>query len=253
MQARLHFNKRKRGSSMNVNIMNRMFRQVDSVVWDLMSGSIGLKTPSGICSISYSAKNEDNTELIDPQVSINMFEEFGVAVPAFAHAVPAESISLGDMIYSSSQSRVLGWVVECKPKSMELMKPDGTRSRWVPPRVQMIGFDSGVMVLRSLVNMLPGGNQQLGSMQGMLLPMISMGMLDTDGDSEFSLEKLMPLMLMGQMQPSTDPLQANASMQMMMQMMLMSKMLGKGSSNPLTSSPRQQTASKPSGPNWFNS
>ena len=252
MQARLHILKSAKGPNMNANIMNRMFRQVDSVVWDLMSGSLGLKTPSGICSITYSGKNEDSTELIDPQVSINMFEEFGVAVPAFAHAVSADSITLGDMIYSSSRSEVLGWVVERKPKAMELMKPDGTRSRWVPPRVQMIGFDSGVMVLRSLINMLPGGNQQLGSMQGMLLPMLSMGMLDTDGDSEFSLEKLMPLMLMGQMQPGTDTAQSTASMQMMMQMMLMSKMLGKGSSNPLTKSTKKST-NTPSGSNWFNS
>ena len=212
-----------------------MFRKVDSVVWDLMTGTTGISTPNGICAITSSGKSEDGTQLIDPQVSVNMFEEFGISLPAFAHTVPTDSITLGDMIYSSAQSRVLGWVIVKNQKSFTLMRPDGTTSSWVPPKVQMIGFDSGTMVLRSLINMLPGGNQQLGSLQGMLLPMLSMGLLnDSDSDSGFDLESMMPMLLMGQIQPGVDQTQANSSMQMMMQMMLMSKMFGNKStgSNP---------------------
>lgn len=218
---------------MNFNkaFMDRFFRSVDNVVWDMMSGKVGFKTNDGICSIELNAINEDKTEAEDAQVSINPFEDFGMAVPAFAQSVPVTSIALGDMIYSSSSNKVLGWVVKKNEKSFKLMKQDGTRSDWTPPKVQMLGFDSGVMVLRSLMNMLPGGQGQLGQMQGMLMPMMAMGMLG-DGENEggMDMKSMMPMLLMSQMgMAGTDPNASAGMMGNMMQMMMMSQLMKGGS------------------------
>jgi hypothetical protein len=111
------------------------------------------------------------------------------------------------------------------------MKPDGTRSTWSPPKVQMLGLDSGVMVLRSLINMLPGGQGGLGQMQNMLMPLMLMGGEDIGLD----LDSMMPLMLMSQMgvpQATADgstPAAANPfgggnMMQTMLLMQLMKKL-----------------------------
>jgi hypothetical protein len=213
----------------NNKFMERFFRPVDEVVWDMMSGKVGFKTKDGICSIDLGVVVD--TEAPDAQVSVNPFEDFGMAVPAFAQSVPVDSITLGDMIYSSSSNKVLGWVVKKNDKSFKLMKQDGTRSDWVPPKVQMIGFDSGVMVLRSLMNMLPGGASGLGQMQSMLMPMMAMGMMG-DGDSgAMDMKSMMPMMLMSQMGMGGAAAPVGGGMASMMPMMMMMQMM-KGDGKP---------------------
>jgi hypothetical protein len=121
-----------------------------------------------------------------------------------------------------------------------LMRSDGTTTTWRPPKVQMLGFESGVMVLRSLMTMLPGGASGLGQMQGMLLPMMMSGMMggdSEDGDgSGMNLEKMIPMMLMMKMGTGSmlgaDPNAAAGSMGSMMQMMMMMNMMkGPSTSN----------------------
>lgn len=212
----------------NKNLIDRFFRSVDSVVWDMMSGRVGFKTSEGIITIDLNDLNADKTEAPDAQIVINPFDQFGMEVPAFAQSIPADSISLGDMIFSSSSNKVLGWVVKKNEKSLKLLKADGTRSDWSPPKTQMLGFDSGVMVLRSLMNMLPGGESGLGQMQSSLLPMMAMGMMG-DGDSDFDLKSIMPIMLMSQMgMPGTaggtaSPMNGMGNMMQTMMMMQMMK------------------------------
>jgi len=197
-------------------LMGRMFRQVDSVVWDLMTGKLGVRTRDGeIATIE--GTGEDTTVVINP------FDDFGFAVPAFAQSTPVETVKVGDLIYTSADGA--GWITEIKTTAegkttFMLLRPSGTTSRWTPPKVQMFGFDSGVLVVRSLLTMLPSGADGLGSLQGMLLPMMMMGGGDMD------LEKIMPLMLMSQMNGATT---ANP-MAGMMQMMMMQKMMGSGNS-----------------------
>lgn len=216
---------------MNLNkaFIDRFFRPVDNMVWDIMSGKIGFKGREGIVTIELNGLNEDKTEAADAQVTINPFDEFGMEVPAFAQSIPIDSINLGDMIFSSSTNNILGWVVKKNEKSFKLMKQDGTRSDWSPPKVQMLGFDSGVMVLRSLINMLPTGETGLGSMQSMLMPMMAMGMLGGDSDSAFDLKSVMPMILMSQMNNTGGD--SGNMMGNMMQMMMMSQFMKGGSSN----------------------
>jgi hypothetical protein len=201
-------------------LMDRFFRKVDGAVWDLMSGRIGIKTAEGI--VTMEGAGEDAT------VTLNLIEQFGIGIPAFAQNTPQDSVQVGDLIYGTKGP--LGWVTEKKEKSFTLLKPDGTRSHWSPPKVAMFGFDGGVMVLRSLMNMLPGGAGGLAGMQGALLPLMMM----SGGDGS-DIGDLMPMLLMGQMgmvapattNPDGTPATPVANpMAQMLPMMMMMKMMG---------------------------
>lgn len=209
--------------------MDRMFRKADGVVWDLMTGKIGIQTDGGIVTL--------DGEGDDARVSINLLDEFGVAMPAFAQSTPVDQITVGDIIYTGKREAirfVIGTVDAPKPaakttktaapvavaaasiKKFRTMTLDGTSSTWTPPKVSILGFDSGVMVLRSLMTLLPNGNQGLSQMQSMLMPMLMMG----GGDLGEDMDKMLPMMLMSQMGGGD-----SGSMGNMMQMMFMMKMM----------------------------
>lgn len=200
-------------------LMDRFFRKVDNVVWDLSSGKIGVVSAEGITTIEGEGE--------DAQIVVNMFDQFGMPIPAFAQNTPVDAVQLGDLIFGKTIS---GWVVAINEKSFELLKSDGTRTKWSPPKVQMMGIAGvdGVMVLRSLINMLPGGSTGLGGMQSMMLPMMMMG-----GDMD--LDSIMPMMLMSQM--GTGAVDADGvaapgmDMTQMMPMMMMMSMMKGGNSN----------------------
>ena len=197
--------------------MNRMFRQVNDVVWDMMTGKMGVSTKEGIMTL-------DDSDADNPCVSLNMFDAFGMGVPAFAQNTPVDQVKAGDLLVGPKE--IIGWVVSVNDdgKSFQLLKPTGTVSKWVPPKVQMLGFDSGVMVVRSLLNLLPTGTGGLGQMQQWLQMMMFMG----NGDINF--EKVMPMMLMTQMSApaGTDPAASTNLMTQMMPMMMMANMMKGG-------------------------
>ena len=205
--------------------MNRMFRQVNDVVWDMMSGKMGVSTKEGIMTL-------DDSDTENPCVSLNMFDAFGMGVPAFAQNTPIDQVKAGDLLVGSKE--IIGWVVTVNDggKSFQMLKPSGTISKWVPPKVQMLGFDSGVMVVRSLLNLLPTGTGGLSQMQNMLQMMMFMG------DGEVNFEKIMPMMLMSQMTaPAGGSDAANPMTQMMPMLMFANMMKGDGGkfTNPMES------------------
>ena len=222
------------GGMMGNKLMDRFFRKVDGVVWDLMTGRVGVRTSDGIVTIE--------GEGDDSQININMFDQFGMEVPAFAQSTPLAAVNVGDLIYG--EKKVIGWVIEVKEnapkdpavaatatpsvKRFRIMTPDGTLKSWTPPKMSMLGFDSGVMVLRSLMNMLPGGSNGLSQMQGMLMPMMMMG-----GDG-IDMDMMMPMMLMSQVGTGdgTGAMGMGNMAQMMPMMMMMNMMKGgKGGNN----------------------
>lgn len=218
-------------NNMSDKLMSRFFRKVDGVVWDMFTGKIGVQDDEGIVTI------EGDGE--DAQIVLNLLDQFGMPVPAYAQNTPVNSVAVGDLIYQGN--RVKGWVTEvvrakvAKPiagedddavemvpgdvKRFKLMTPGGTTTTWTPPKVSMLGFDSGVMVLRSLMNMLPGGKSGVDNMSSMMMPMMMMG-----GDMD--MEKIMPMMLFSQLGASgtgadANPMGGNNMMQMIMMMNMM--------------------------------
>lgn len=210
------------GDKMGKRLVDKFFRKVDDVLWDLMSGRVGVRTSDGEIATLEGEGDEAG-------VVVNPFSDFGVPLPAFAQSTPVADIKKGDLIYNSK--KVMGWVVStpsAKAKAFRLLKPDGTRGEWRPPKVTSLGIDlSGAMVLRSLVNTLPGGG--LGNLQGMLLPLLMTG-----GDFG-DLEDMLPLILMGQGgMLGGDP--SGGGMGNMLQMMMLMKMMGgknKGGTSPV--------------------
>lgn len=204
--------------------MNRMFRKVNNVVWDMMSGKLGVRNDEGIVTL-------DESDADNPCVSLNMFDQFGMGVPAFAQNTPVDQVKAGDLLVGTKE--ILGWVLKVEDGKFTLMKPNGNISKWVPPKVAMFGFDSGVMVVRSLLNLLPTGTGGLGQMQQWLQMMMFIG------DGEVNFEKVMPMMLMSQMSApaGADPAAVNPMAQMMPMMMFMNMMKsGEGKyTNPMES------------------
>ena len=201
-------------------MMGRMFKRVDSVVWDLMTGKLGVRTKDGEIA-TFEGQGDEAS------ISLNVFEDFGIALPAYAQSTPLDAVKVGDLIYTSGDTP--GWITEIKTsaktktseggkKTFRIMRPGGTVSSWNPPKVSMFGLEGGVLVVRSLMTMLPGGESGLAGLQSMMMPMMLMG-----GD-DLNLEKMMPMMLMSQMGTGTA---AGANpMGQMMQTMMMMKMMG---------------------------
>lgn len=201
-------------------LMRRFFRRVDNVVWDMSTGKPGVMTEEGIASCIGTGE--------DAQISINPIAAMGMALPGFAQNTAMDKVEVGDMIIYGARDNT-GWVVSKTDKQVRLIKADGTLTTFSPPKTQMLDVGGGVMVVRSLMNMLPGGT---GGLMGNMMMLQMMG--GGDGD----LEDMLPMMLMMQGAGTTsgDPTAAAAgnpmaSMQAMLPMMMMSKMMGKGSRN----------------------
>lgn len=235
------------------NLMKRMFRRVDNVCWDMSTGGIGVKVPDGIATIALDKENPDDT-----QININMMEQFSMPIPAYATSVKRDDINVGDIIVSTkgdadASAKILGWVIKKNDKSFRLLKVDGMSSNWVPPAVTMMGFDSGILVLRSLVTMMGGEGNGFAQVQGNLMQMMMMSsMFGEEGeDTGDMMDNLMPMFLMSSMglNPMTGSADAAAAnpmggMSNIMQMMMMSKMFGKGGKSPKIPGLDRDTSSK---------
>lgn len=229
-------------TSTNNNFMekfaSRMFKRAEGVVWDLTTGMVGIQTESGIATMTGTGE--------DAEVSVNMFDQFAMEVPAFAQSTPVSDVKVGDMIYYGVRGNKAGWITERVEKkltaaqakagstpgvSFKLLQPDGQTTSWKAPNVRMLGFGDagagGVMVIRSLGNLLPGGDAGLGGLQGSIMSMMQMQAMMGGGDLD--MESVMPFMLMGQMGGG-----AGGGGNMMQTMMLMKMMGGKGDSNPMS-------------------
>jgi len=200
-------------------IMSRQFLKLENVVLDIVTGGkIGVRDKNGIASLQSTVQEDGSTEHV---ISINPIDEFGYNVPAFALATPIENVQEGDLIVFKNNN-IGGWVTSKTAAALEVLKADGTISRYSPQNVQLFGTGNrSVMVVKSLFGMFGGNTEQVGSFQNMLLPLL----LAKGGDGA-DLD-ILPLMLM--MQGGG----AAGGMNPMMLMMLMGDKKG-GGSNPLS-------------------
>ncbi len=219
-------------------LIERMFKKADGVVWDLMTGHLGVEYDGGIATFDPAAG----------QVQLNLMN-FSMPLPAFAQNTPISQVKVGDLVITGKADRH-GWVTEVKDKSIRIMRPDGSGSTHTPVKVATLGLDQeGVMVVRSLINMLPGGSTGLAGLQSSLLPLMMMGGGDLDLDS------MMPMLLISQMgvpgvaaptvnpDGTTTPAPVNpfGSGNMMQTMLMMQMMKGfGGNNNPFGSSSKDR-------------
>jgi len=184
-----------------------MFRRADGVVWDALTGKMGIVTDEGIATLEGTGD--------DATININMMSEFGVAIPAYAQSTQKIDVKEGDIIITGAGK--ISWVIERKETDAgvryKTMKLSGDTGSWVPPKKTIMGMDTGVMVLRPLISMTNGGTEGLQGMQQMLM---MMAMVGGGKANAAAFDKIMPFMLMGGLQGgSQNPMQMMLMMQMM--------------------------------------
>lgn len=217
------------GALMNPQkIMDRMFKKVDNVVWDMMTGNVGFAGKDGIVTLEIDKTDPANLTF---QPVINPIDGMGMQLPAFAQQTALDNINIGDMIV---QDRTHGWVTEKHAKSLKIIRPDGSHSTFTPPKTQILDLGSGVMVVRNMMNMLPNGQAGATSIMQSMMQMQMMSQF-MGADSDFDMSEMLPMMLMmqgagqtsGVADQANNPMAAfGANMQQMLPMMLMGKMMG---------------------------
>lgn len=188
-------------SNLQNKFLARMFRRIEGVVWDLTSNKMGLQTDQGIVTLEVTqTPNAESLASAHPvfNISVNPFDSFGFAMPAFAQNTPLNQIEIGDLIIGDRG--VLGWVVEKFERSLRLLDQNGMTKNYTPPKIQVLNQD-GAMVVKSLTGLF--GEQGAQGFSGALLPLLLAG--DAFGGVG-NLDELLPIMLMTQMtQGSNNP------------------------------------------------
>lgn len=208
-------------------LMEQLFQRVDNAVWDLSTGRVGVVSDDGIATLDviHGVPGADGEKVEDKyRVNLNIIDQFGISVPAYAQSTNVKDVKNGDLIFPSKGSAP-GWVIGREEVVMggevvttfKLVQTNGFTMPWTPPKVQMLGSATGdVKVLRSLLNMLPGGQSDLGGIQNGL----QMAMMMGGGElGSAQLDKIMPFLLMGGMGGSLGG--GNNLMSMMMLMNFM--------------------------------
>lgn len=202
----------------SAKILNRMFRKIDGLNWDLQSGQVGVKTRDG--SIATLVKNTTpaiaavaagvNTVAVaaqeastDYNITVNPFNFFATPIPAFATQVPFDRIAEGDLIVGDTE--ILGWVVGKTAKALKLLDFKGFNKTYTPPKVQILNQD-GALVVQSLTGLFGGNTAGVAGLQSSLMPLLMM----SGGDSE-GLESILPLVLFSQMQTTNPAAAADAA------------------------------------------
>ncbi|MNK09881.1 hypothetical protein D3C87_278670 [compost metagenome] len=173
-------------------ILNRMFSKVAGVVWDLSSNSIGLQNTNGIYTLTQSTTTTGEGAAAQTEtifgVSVNPFDSFGFAIPAFAQITKLEDVAIGDIVIGEGD-KALGWVVKKHPRSLVLLDQSGMTKQHTPVKVAVLGQD-GARVVKPLTGLF--GSQGASGFGNALLPLMLMG------DGLNGMDDLLPIMLMTQ-------------------------------------------------------
>ncbi len=190
------------------------------MVWDLTTGKLGIQNSDGIHTLEITPgtpaipANGDFPAVAATaesySTSVNPFDGFGMAIPAYATQVPLDKIAVGDLV--CGEKDILGWVTGKTPAGLKLLDTKGMNKNFTPPKVAIMG-GTGVLVVQSLGG-LTGGAEGLGALQGSLLPLL---MMSGEGGSS-KLDKILPLMLLTQSTGGAGALGAMSPMLMMLMM-----------------------------------
>lgn len=193
--------------------LTNLVRKVETLVWDVMSGKLGIQGLDGIYTLETSGEGATASH----NVSLNLFDTFGMRIPAYAVNTPNADIEIGDIIVGAKE--VLGWVVKKNDRSLEILKKDGQITKYSAVKTQIFGTN-GYMVVKSLTGLLGGAGAS--NLQSNLLPLMMLG-----GDSGIDLDRILPLMLL---QGQTGQGGTGLNFQSVLPLMMMSGGLGGGGS-----------------------
>lgn len=155
-------------------LTDMMFRKVDNVVYDLMSGAIAIKKDSGL--VSYNTKTEE--------LETNPIDNLGFTIPAFAILTPIAQVSEGDLIVSAKGA--VGFVTLAVDGKFEVVTTEGFATDYKPQTIKLFGQGASLQVVKSLFNF---GDNKDSAMNPLML-MALMG----DGKD---MKSMLPFLLMG--------------------------------------------------------
>lgn len=152
-----------------------MFRKVDNVVYDLMSGAIAIKQDNGL--VSYNQKKEI--------LETNPLDSLGFTVPAFAMLTPVAQVREGDLIVSDRGA--VGFVSVAIDGKFEVVTTEGYATEYKAKVISLFGQGPSIQVVKSLFTFGEGADT---SAMNPLMLMALMG----DGKKDFS--SMLPFLLM---------------------------------------------------------
>ena len=173
-------------------LLDQVFFEVPDAVFDLTTGTVGIKKNGNIVTANITTNDEDGKSTIE--VMHNVLSEFGMAIPAFGIKVPLNEVRVGDIVIFANK-QVGGFAEKVNEKSLAIRKLDGTlTSDYTPPKVNVnLTGASNVTVVRSLLGDQNGGS--FAGLQNSLLPLLMMSK-KKGGNMESKLSKLVPLLMM---------------------------------------------------------
>ena len=173
-------------------LLDQVFFEVPDAVFDLTTGTVGIKKNGNIVTGNVTTNEEDGKANVE--IMHNVLSEFGMSIPAFGIKVPLSEVRVGDIVVFANK-QIGGFTEKVNEKSLAIRKLDGTLTPdYTPPKVNVnLTGASNVTVVRSLL-----GDQNSGSFAGLqnsLLPLLMMSK-KKGGNMESKLSKLVPLLMM---------------------------------------------------------
>lgn len=199
-------------------VQKNMFTKVNGVLWSMTTGKLGIKTKNGIAI-------HNKTEVIGDEqdvhsIEVDVFEDFSMAIPAFAQRKPLTSVVPGDIIVVSGKPKGFVTEVLADKGKLRILSLNGNESLHNPPKIKLMGEISGVMVLQSLLSFFGNDQTKMGEFGNSLMPFLMM----SGNDKENSLDKILPMMLYSSMTGNSSG--GGGFMNNMMQMMMMQSLIG---------------------------
>ena len=201
--------------NMPINKLTKdLFKREENVYWDLTTGLVGIRTANGIFTgLIVTDEQTGETEI---EIQQNVFEDFGMNLPAYSQKVELKDVKVGDIVAGES---ILGFVEAVGDKSLDVRKLNGQLTKgYRPPKVNVSITGGNVRVIRPLFNFGNGGGEFLGSLQNNSMLMM---LLLNDKADESSFDKIMPMLLMGGLNGSASPFGGNNNMLQTIMMMKM--------------------------------
>jgi len=193
-------------------MMSHTFRAVDNIVWSMQSGNAAI-IRSDKSILTFKDVGTDGQFALSEQ----LFDLFGMPIPAFAQQMALGQIKRGDIIVQNDGSNA--WALGAEGNALKIVKTDGQVTSIVPTLLEG-GFaesnSTTFMVVRSLIDLV-GGESKMGGFRDNLMPILMMSQMS---GSKMDLKSIMPMMLL------TGGNFGGNGMGGMAQMMMMTQLMG---------------------------